>query len=426
MTAVLLAAWLAVVAFEYGLEALNLRHLRRHGHEVPPEFAGAIDAQRLATTCAYTLDLKRVGLAESLLENLLLFLFLFVGLGVWYDRWVAGFTDSFVFGGILFFALLTLAKALIGLPFGLYRTFVIEERYGFNAMTWRLWLSDLLKATAISAILLALLVGGAFWLVQASPDWWWLWVWAFFALFTLFFMLISPYLIEPLFFTFEPVREKGLEGKIRDLMARAGLEVSRVFQVDASRRSKHSNAYFTGIGRVKRIVLFDTLLEQMNHDEIIAVLAHEVGHWKKRHIFKRLAATELIALLGAWLAYRLLEWGGLPGLLGLSQASFSLQLVILSLLFGLAAFPLTPLASWRSRRHEREADDFACTLCGAPQALASGLIKLSRENLANLHPHPWYAAFHYSHPPVVARVRSLLRRGANIKGPASPPGLGSG
>jgi STE24 endopeptidase len=180
-------------------------------------------------------------------------------------------------------------------------------------------------------------------------------------------------------------------------------------QVDASRRSRHSNAYFTGIGRVKRIVLFDTLLDQMADREVLAVLAHEVGHWKKGHIRKRIFLTELASLAFFYLAWRLLAWGGIPGLLGLSSASFYAQVVVLGFLASLAAFPLAPLSAWFSRRHEWQADLFARRLTGDPGALASALVKLSRENLSNLHPHPLYAWVYYSHPPVVERVGALRK-----------------
>lgn len=406
---VLLAAFVVVLVFEYALDWLNMRYLRRYGHQVPAEFSGHIDQELLAKTSAYTLSRNRLGLVESLLGNLLLIVFLFGGLLALYDGWITALTESFLLAGLLFFFGLLLVRGLLDVPFSLFRNFVIEERFGFNTLTLRLWLTDLIKGTLVSLILSALLLGGALWLVQLSPAWWWLWVWLFFALFSLFLMYLSPYVIEPLFFKFEAIREEGLEERIRRMMAKAGLDVSRAFQVDASRRSRHSNAYFTGIGRVKRIVLFDTLLEQMDQEEVLAVLAHEVGHWKKRHVLKRLLTAQLIALVGLFLAQKLIDSGMLPGLLGLEHASFYAQLMILSLLASLAGFPLTPLTSWLSRRDEYQADAFARELSGRPEALASALVKLSRENLANLHPHPWYAAFHYSHPPVVERIRSLLR-----------------
>jgi STE24 endopeptidase len=273
-------------------------------------------------------------------------------------------------------------------------------------MTPRLWLTDLVKSLLISSVLGGIVVIAALAIILYSPVWW-LWLWIFFLVFGIFVIYISPYVIEPLFFKFEPVKEEGLEDKIRTLMDRAGLKVSRVFQVDASRRSRHSNAYFTGIGRVKRIVLFDTLLEQMTQDEILAVLAHEVGHWKKRHVLKSMILTEALAFAGLYLAYRLIGWEPLPGLAGLSAASFFARALIVGFAGSLIMFPLTPLFSFISRRNEREADRFASDLTGRPEALASALVKLSRENLSNLHPHPLYAKFYYSHPPIVERVRGL-------------------
>jgi STE24 endopeptidase len=416
MTLALLSAYLLTVAVDYALDLINLRHLRCHGSEVPPGFAQAIDAETLRKTTAYTLEKSRLALAESLLDSLLLLLFLFGGLIGVYDRWIASLSSSFIGSGVLFFLLLALAQALLDIPFNLYGTFRIENRYGFNTMTPGLWLADLLKSTAVATVLLSLVTAAAFAIVRFSPGFWWLWVWGFFAAVSIFLMYVSPYVIEPLFFKFKPVKEEGLEDEIRMLMAKAGVQVSRVMQVDASRRSTHSNAYFTGIGRVKRIVLYDTLLAQMTHGEVLAVLAHEVGHWKLGHIRKRLALTELAALAGCWLAYRLTAWGGLPGLLGLPSASFAAQLVILAFLGAIVAFPLAPLSSWLSRRDERQADRFARDLTGQPEALATALIKLSRDNLANLHPHPLYAQFHYSHPPVVERVRELREMAASKPG----------
>ncbi len=407
MTLVLLLSYLVTVAAGYTLSALNLRHLRRYGKTVPAGFEGEIDPELLARTTSYTLAKNRQDLIESLFDNLLLVLFLFCGLLALYDRWIANLTGSFITGGVLFFLFLTLVQTILGIPFGLYDTFRIENRFGFNTMTPRMWFADLIKSTAIATLLLALVTAGGFLIVRMSPALWWLWVWIFFAAVSIFMMYLSPYVIEPLFNKFEPVQEEGLEDEIRALMAKTGLKVSRVMQMDASRRSRHSNAYFTGIGRVKRIVLYDTLIKQMTHGEVLAVLAHEVGHWKKGHIWKRLVMAEAGALAGCYLAYRLIGWGGLPDFMGMEQASFAAQLVILAFLCAIAAFPFTPLSNWLSRRQERQADRFAADLSGMPSALASALIKLSRENLANLHPHPLYARFYYSHPQVVERVRDL-------------------
>jgi STE24 endopeptidase len=409
MKILLLLIYLLTLAAGLWLRALNLRHLKRFGATVPPEFAGAVDPEVLRRTAAYTLAQSRLGLVESLFGAALTLVFLFGGLLPFYDRWIASLSGFFVFAGLIFFLGLQLAQALLDIPFSLYRNFVLETRFGFNVMSGRLWLTDLVKSTLLSLVLMGLLIAGALAIIQASPQRWWLWVWALVALVTLFLMYLSPYLIEPLFYKFEPVRDEELKARIESLTEKAGLKVSAVQQVDASRRSRHSNAYFTGIGRVKRIVLFDTLLAQMTHDEILAILAHEAGHWKKGHIRRRLIFAELLSLTAFCLAWWLLGWGGLPQLLGLEQASFFARVVILGFLGSLVTFPLTPFGSWFSRRHERQADRFAVELTGEPASLASALVKLSKENLANLHPHPLYAWFHYSHPPIVERVRALRR-----------------
>jgi STE24 endopeptidase len=399
--------YLVVAATGYWLRWLNYSHLKAYGHIVPPEFSGTIDPAVLGKMSAYTAENSRVAIVESLIDNVVVILFMFSGLLGVYDRWLASLSHSFLKTGLLFFFILVSVQALIAIPFTLYRRFTIESRYGFNTMTFRLWTTDLLKSFVISSILGSIVILAALSIVQASPEWWWLWVWLFFLLFGFFMMFISPYIIEPLFFKVEPVKAEGLEGRIRQLMEQAGLKVSRVFQMDASRRSRHSNAYFTGIGKVKRIVLFDTLIEQMTHDEILAVLAHEVGHWKKRHVLKRLVLSEATAFCGLYLAYVLVQRDDLPGLLGYSELSFYARFMIIGFLGSLVLFPLTPLFSALSRRDEREADVFAAELTGHSENMASALVKLSRENLSNLHPHPWYAAFYYSHPPVVERIRQL-------------------
>lgn len=411
MTTLLFLLYLFTLLAGLLLRALNLAHLKSHGAVVPAGFEGVIDGEVLRKASAYTLDNSRLGLIESLFDSAVLLLFLFAGPLPLYDRWIVSLGLPPVAAGTLFYLLLLTAKTLLDIPFSLYRTFVLEARYGFNTQTLGLWIADFLKGLLISLVLLGVLLAGGFRLVEVSPHSWWLWGWGLFALFTLFIMLLSPYLIEPMFFRFEPVRKEGLEAGVKALMARAGLSAGRVFQVDASRRSRHGNAYFTGIGRVKRIVLFDTLLERLSDGEVLAILAHEIGHWKKRHLFKRLLVTELLALGGFYLAYRLIGWGGVPGLFGIDSLSFAAHWLPLAFLGSLIAFPFTPVSAWLSRRDERQADRYACELHGNPEDLASGLVSLARDNLANLHPHPWYAAFYFSHPPVVERVRRLREEG---------------
>jgi STE24 endopeptidase len=407
MKLILLASYLLVIGFGYWLKYLNLSHLKRHGHTVPPEFEGAVEPATLAKISDYTVENSQFGLVESVIDNIILIFFLFGGLLSLYDRWVTSLTQSFLWGGVLFVLFLTSAQTIMGIPFSLYRNFRIENKYGFNTMTMKIWVTDLLKGLAIGTVLSTAVVLGALLLITWSPGLWWLWVWLFFLAFGIFMMYISPYVIEPLFFKFEPLKVEGLEDRIRALMEKAGLKVSRVFQVDASRRSRHSNAYFTGIGKVKRIVLFDTLLQQMNQDEILAVLAHEVGHWKKKHMLKGIVLTEAMAFIGLLIAFWLVRGDALQGLLGVDHASFYAKVVILGFLGSIVLFPLTPLFSALSRRNERQSDRMAAELTGNSEAMASALVKLSKENLSNLHPHPFYAKFYYSHPPVVERIRGL-------------------
>lgn len=412
MKLTLFCLFAAITAFSYWLRHINLQHLKNHGDRVPEGFEVVIDRDKLRKSSAYTFDSSRLGLWDSLFDNALLVLFLFGGLIVTYDRFIAGLGGSFILSGILFFLLLGWVSALLGIPFDLYGTFRIEARYGFNTTTPRVWITDFLKSQAIGAVLLCFLITVVFWLISWSPQQWWLWVWGFMAFFSLFMMFISPYVIEPLFNKYEPVAVVGLEDDIRAMMEKAGLKVGKVLQMDASKRSRHSNAYFTGIGRVKRIVLYDTLIRQMSHREIVAVLAHEIGHWKKGHIWKRLLWAEVMALAGSWLAFKLLAWPGLPGLLGLhADISLPARMVVLGFVASLALFPLGPFSAWRERCHEREADRFAADLTGRPEDLASALVKMSAENLSNLFPHPLYATFYYSHPPAVERVRTLREWG---------------
>lgn len=402
-----LAAYILVVAAGYILKYLNLRHLKRHGAEIPEEFAGQIDGGLLKKTRDYTVENTRFGFLESAFSHLLTLVFLFGGLLRIYNGVILSLADSFIITGVLFFLLLSYASSLLSIPFDLYSTFRIEKKYDFNTTTPFIWATDLLKSLALSTLLMGALLSVGFYLVQAAPKTWWLWVWGFILIFGIFMMYISPYVIEPLFNKYTPVDDPGLEEGIRKLMDKVGIKVSRIFKMDASRRSKHTNAYFTGIGRVKRIILYDTLLEKLNEQEILAVLAHEAGHWKKKHLLKGIILSQVISFAGAYLAYGFTQTDMLTGLFGIQPPSFFAKLVIFGFIFSMVSFPFTPLFNLLTRYYERQADEFACRVSGDPEAMASSLTKLAKDNLSNLHPHPWYAAFYYSHPPVVERVRRI-------------------
>ncbi|MCD6582236.1 MAG: M48 family metallopeptidase [Desulfuromusa sp.] len=418
MKLLLLSAYLVVTAIRFALDWINIRHRQKARQPLPDAFAGQIDEERLDHSDAYALAGDRIGFIEDIVVVLLTLLFLFGGLLPWYDHLITGFSDNFVLQGLLFFGLLTLVQLLIGIPFSLYKNFILEERFGFNRMSFKLWCADLLKSLLVGLVLFVLLAGGALWLVQWTPQSWWLWVWGFWVAVSIFLLYLSPYLIEPLFFKFTPLAKVELETEVRDLLEKAGAHAGKVLQVDASRRSGHSNAYFTGIGKVKRVVLFDTLMEQLDDKELLAVLAHELGHWRCGHLRQQLIKSQIVALFSCWLAFTALNSQILPGWLGLEQLSFAGQVLVLGWLGSLVGFFWTPLSSWWSRRHERQADQFAINMVGSGQELASGLVKLARENLSNLFPHPLYVAVYYSHPPLVERVLWLERGKVEIKASA--------
>jgi STE24 endopeptidase len=407
MRDLVLSIFVAIVLVRLSLSWLNLRHLVREGHAVPRGLEREVDIARLGKISEYTAERARFGLVHSLASSAVMGAFLFAGgLGA-YDAWVAGFGGGFVASGVLFVVGLLLGGAILEVPFQLYGDFRIEQRHGFNRQTSGLWWSDWLKSTALSLLLSSALTAGALALVHAAPNSWWIWVSALVSGVSLLMTSLSPYVIEPLFHKMEPLEVEGLSDGIRSMTEKAGVHIGRVLKVDASRRSSHSNAYFTGLGRVKRVVLFDTLLSQMSHSQILAVLAHELGHWKKHHVLFRMLAMQVLLVTGAYLAFRLAPSAMLPGLVGLGSASFPARVVILMMTASALMFPLTPLFAAWSRRDERQADRFAVDLHGHADDLADALAKLGTENLSNLHPHPLYAAFYYSHPPLVERIGTL-------------------
>jgi len=404
--AALIALYVFVSACTLALSWLNLSHQRRVGDKVPLELAEAVDAERLAKSAAYTRARARLDIVTSLLSTSAFGVFLFVALGS-FDRFVAGVTASNIAHGVVMLLLLTFIARVASIPFGLYAAFGIEARFGFNRMSLGLWFGDWVKATLLSLVFAALVSAAALWLVQSSPNWWWLWVWGLFTGFGLLMTFISPYVIEPLFFKVKPLSVPDLERNVQALAHKAGVQISRVFEVDASRRSSHSNAYFSGIGSAKRVVLFDTLLQGMGKEEILAVLAHELGHWRKRHVTQRLVVSGALLLGGLYLGFHLISSSVLPAFVGEAELSFAARALVLLAVAQVVTFPLTPVFSFWSRKHEWEADAFAVELQGEARHLADALVKMTRENLSNLHPHPLYAAFYYSHPPMPERIRKL-------------------
>lgn len=389
------------------LKWLNIRHLRRHGHEIPEVFRGEIDGETLTKISRYTLDSHRFGTVESLFDDAVTLTVLLGGLLPWLIDRLPAWEEHFLLTGLLFFGLLGLASGLIGLPFDLYRTFVIEKRHGFSTITLRLWMTDLLKGIAVSSVLMGLLLSAFLTLLRFAPHSWWFWTWLVFASFQLLMIWLYPVVIAPLFNRYEPIRDEGLKEAIIALMAKVGLKTEGVYQVDAGKRSRHTNAYFTGLGKTKRIVLFDTLIASHTAEEITAVLAHEIGHWKRRHILKQLLFMEAASLIVLWIASHLIVWPLLYETFGFTRPIPFVGLLLSAALFGPLTILITPIVSATQRRFEREADAFVSGLTGRTTHLMSALKRLARDNLANLHPHPLYARFYYSHPPLPERIARL-------------------
>jgi len=404
---VLLCVYLGIQAFKYCLDYLNLSYMRRRARLAAPEFDAVLGREFLDRMQVYLRERTLFGMAASGLSTIAVAVFLFGGVLDTYNSWIASMNLPFAVSGWIFFVLLYLAWEVFSLPFTLYFIFHIEQKHGFNTMTSPVWLLDFLKGTLLSLLLLTAGAFGGFWLIETSPCFWWFWVWCFFLVFTIFITYIAPYVIEPLFNTFTPVEDESLKSRIVALASRAGINVSKVLKMDQSKRSRHTNAYFTGIGRTKRIILFDTLLETMKPDEVLAVLAHEIGHWKRHHLLKGLLLTALVSLVFFFCAYQALSRHVFDALFAIRVDAFPAKVVIAGFFAGMLFFLFTPAMNAFSRSLEREADRFSCAFEGRGEAMINALVKLSRDNLSNLYPHPLYAVFHYSHPPVLERIRYI-------------------
>ncbi|MFA7230974.1 MAG: M48 family metallopeptidase [Victivallaceae bacterium] len=390
---------------------LNLRHLKKHGQDIPPEFEGSVTAEGIEKSRNYTFVKSKFELCSSVYNQIITLVFIFGGILNYYNNllfdWQAEYNWPFFLWGLIFIMLLSYGKSILSAPFNLYNIFGIEKRFGFNTMTFKLWLFDTAKGFIISTIIFSLLLTGAFWLVDKMPGDWWLPVWGCFLLFSLVIIYIAPYVLEPMFNKFTPLDDKNLEKIIKTTLQRAGINIRGVYKMDASKRTRHSNAYFTGLWRVKRIVVFDNLLETMSNEELVAVLAHEAGHCKKHHVFKNLLLFEALSGVAAFGAYHALKYDYLTRLFGLQHDTFFAKLILLGFVATIFFWTVSLVFNMISRRFEREADDFAMDVIGSGKPLASALVKLSADNLSNIHPQPLYAMFHYSHPPELERVRAL-------------------
>jgi len=412
-TAAFIAALALTLAVRIWLAARQIAYVRAHRDATPAAFASRIDAVAHRKAADYTIVKQRFGVVESVTDAVVL-LAITLGGGI---AWLLSATEALPIGAIARDALLLSGIALIGgiasLPFSWWRTFRIEERFGFNRTTLATWLADRAKGIAVGAALGLPLVLVVLWLMHGAGAYWWLFVWVAWMAFQLLVLVLYPTVIAPLFNRFSPLPPGAARERIERLLARCGFTASGLFVMDGSKRSGHGNAYFTGFGRAKRVVFFDTLLARLAPDEIEAVLAHELGHFRLRHVVKRVVWSALLSLgllaVLAWLARTPWFYAGL-GIpvagVGIAMARPGVALALFMLALPVFTFVLAPLSAAYSRRHEFEADAFAAEHASA-LALVAALIKLYEDNAATLTPDPIHSAFYDSHPPAVVRVARL-------------------
>ena len=388
---------------------LAQRHIRpvaAHRDGVPEAFRETITLAAHQRAADYTVAKGVLAKVDVVVGAIFVLALTFGGLlQAMHDGWttlgLAGLAH-----GLAFIAGLVVLSSAVDLPFSLYRTFVIEARFGFNKMTLRLFAIDLAKGALLGALVGLPVFAAVLWLMERMGAGWWLYVWLFWLGFNLLALLIYPTVIAPLFNTFTPLADPSLRERIEALLARCGFRSSGLFVMDGSKRSAHGNAYFTGFGQAKRIVFFDTLLERLAPAEIEAVLAHELGHYKRRHVWKRIGVLALASFALLWLLGSLIGAPWFYEGLGMTSRGTAQALVLFSLAIPVFTFPLAPLMSALSRRHEYEADAYAAQQADAGDLVAA-LVKLYRDNAATLTPDPLYSAFYDSHPPAAARIAQL-------------------
>lgn len=418
LTLVFAAALLASLAVKYWLATRQMRHVAAHRGAVPAVFAGSVSIAAHQKAADYTLAKGRFGLVSTAVGAAVLLGWTLLG-GL--DALNLALRDALQprYGDMAYQLALLAAFALISaaldLPLELYSTFRIEQRFGFNRMTLRLYAADLLKGLVVGVLVGLPIAALILWIMGAAGSTWWLWAWCVWMGFNLLMLVLYPTVIAPLFNKFEPLADESLKARVQALMARCGFTARGLFVMDGSRRSAHANAYFTGFGAAKRVVFFDTLLAKLSPPEVEAVLAHELGHFKHRHVIKRLVAMFAISLAGfallGWLATQSWFYAGLGVQPSVGAANDALALLLFLLVVPVFGYFVSPLLAQLSRRHEFEADAYACRQASGAD-LAAALLKLHEDNAATLTPDPVYVRFYYSHPPASERLAAMQRQPA--------------
>lgn len=409
---IFLAFLLLTQAARGWLKMRQIRHVASHRDTVPACFADRVPLDAHQKAAAYTLDRCQTALVDIGIDTLLLLsLTLGGGLAALHAFWSGQF-DGLWYGLALILSV-TLISGLVDLPMSLYRQFVIEAKHGFNRMTPRLFAVDLAKQMLLGLLIGTPVILAVLWLMSAMGDYWWFYVWLFWSAFSLLLLFVFPTWIAPLFNKFSPLEDGETKRRIETLLTRCGFRSSGLFVMDGSKRSSHGNAYFTGFGKHKRIVFFDTLLSRLDPPEVEAVLAHELGHFRKKHVVKRMIVTFAGSLAFLWILGQLIDASWFYTGLGVNAQSTALALILFFLVVPIFTFPITPLLSYLSRRDEFEADAYAAAHAEAND-LVRALIKLYRDNAATLTPDPLHSLFYDSHPPATERIAQLQLRGKPV------------
>ena len=402
--------FLLTIALRFWLSFRQMRHVLRHRHAVPAEFAATIPLAAHQKAADYTVAKIRFGLISLIFSSAVLIAFTLLGGLQWLAVAIQPITGPGIASQIALIVAFALVSGALDLPFDYYRQFVLEQRFGFNKMTPGLWLADLVKGAVVGAVIGLPLIWVMLTLMDKSGALWWLYAWLVWTGFQLLMMVLYPSVIAPLFNKFSPLTDDSLRSRIEGLMQRVGFASKGLFVMDGSKRSAHGNAYFSGFGANKRIVFFDTLLARLAPQEIEAVLAHELGHFKLKHIVKRMAVMFLVslgflALLG-YLKNQLWFYEGLGVDPLFASGNDAIALILFMLVLPVFTFVLSPLTSISSRKHEFEADAFAATHTDA-RDLVSALVKMYEDNASTLTPDPLHSAFYDSHPPASVRIAHL-------------------
>lgn len=403
---VFLLFYVAQLVVEIGLDLLNMRHMDEHKSKMPKLFEGIYSSADYAKSIEYTKAKTHFKIFGLVTKTVVLFLMIFTGFFGALDSWLSSFiSDSFVRGIAYPFVIMGIFFVL-GLPESYYFQFVLEEKFGFNRMDKKTFIMDQVKSILLGLVLGVPLLAALLWIINKSGEYWWFFGFLLIMGFQIFTAAIYPVVLAPIFNKFNPLKEGSLKDRIFALAKKVHFKMAGIFTIDGSKRSSHSNAFFAGLGSMRRIVLFDTLVEKHSEDEIVAVIAHEMGHNVKKHIQKSLVLSSLVTLASFYILAYCLKWPLFFEAFG-ATPSVHVGLVLFMLFSSVFMFPISPLFTKLSRKNEFEADEFSVITTKDKEHLKTALVKLTKENLGNLTPHPWYSAYHYSHPTTLERVNAI-------------------